>query len=157
MKLLFENWRQYLEEELDTIQRDRLEVKVEDGDYRVEFLLNSDGERIGYLKAEKLFDDHDSEVPETYYVDNVYVGKSPESAFRRKGYGTHLYMYAIKWLYINKDSRLVPGEYLGSQIPGFDPKPEVYTGTSSSARKVWRRLKDSGFIDNEYYWGEDRE
>tara|TARA_Y100000310_G_C20039015_1_gene515312 strand:- start:21 stop:497 length:477 start_codon:yes stop_codon:yes gene_type:complete len=156
MKLLLENWREYLKEELDAIQRDRLEVKVEDGDYRVEFLLSLAGRRIGYLKAEKLYDDRDRRVPETYYVDNAYVGENPESAFRGKGYGTHLYMYAIKWLYINKGSRLVPGEYLGSRIPGWDPKPEEYTGTSSSARKVWSRLKDSGFIDNEYYWGADQ-
>ena len=154
MKIKNSELRNLIKEELAAILRDRLEVKVLEATLssRVEFLLSLDGERIGYLKAEKLYDDRDREVPETYYVDNVYVGENPESAFRRKGYGTHLYKYAIKWLFINKGSRLVPGEYLGSQVPGFDPKPEEYTGTSPSARKVWKRLKDSGFIDDEFYW-----
>ena len=159
MKIKNSELRNIIKEELDAILRDRLEVKVLEATLssRVEFLLSLDGERIGYLKAEKLYDDRDREVPETYYVDNVYVGENPESASRRKGYGTHLYKYAIKWLFINKGSRLVPGEYLGSQVPGFDTKPEEYTGTSPSARKVWKRLKDSGFIDDEFYWKANNE
>jgi len=51
MKIKNSELRNIIKEELDAILRDRAEVKVEDGDYRVEFLLSLGGERIDYLKA----------------------------------------------------------------------------------------------------------
>lgn len=138
MKKILNEWRQYLRE-------GNLNVDVEDSGNLVEFFLFLDGERIGWLKSEKLYDDSDREIPETYIVDNVFIGESPESPHRGRGYGKHLYKYAIKWLFDNKDSRLVPGEYLSGELD-----PDSYTGTSASAKRVWKSLDDEEYIDQDY-------
>lgn len=125
-----------------------IKIDVKDNFNMVEFFVSLEGEKAGYMKVEDLYDDRDKKIPETYYVDNVWINEK----FRRMGIGLELYKFAIKWIWDNKDSRLVPGEWLFSQTKYYDP--ENYTGTSKSARGVWKKLMNSGFIDPDYYLNE---